>query len=201
MNQPSIDQTIPVSRSAKGSDLQSALKTEIISGRSTPRPASSRWRNMIASNFVISIGSRIQRSKYEVYVNDMRVRFGSNSICVPSVVVVSGEPEFADDKGDLLLNPTALIEIFSSGTRAMDFTQKLEGFLAIPKLKECLLVNEHEMRIEHYSRQNPKQWIYRIYNEREDKVDLESVGCKLAVSEIYSQVKLVGSTLNSQAVN
>jgi hypothetical protein len=35
------------------------------------------------------------------------------------------------------------------------------------------------MRIEHYARQNAKQWIYRIYNERDDVISLESINCKL----------------------
>ena len=78
---------------------------------------------------------------------------------------------------------------------------KLEGFLAVPKIKECLLVNEDEMRVEHYARQNAKQWIYRIYNEREDVITLESINCKLSLAEVYAQIKLKESELSSKAVN
>ena len=78
-------------------------------------------------------------------------------------------------------------------------SQKLEGFLAIPKIKECLLVNESEMRIEHYARQNAKQWIYRIYDEREDVITLESINCKLSLTEVYAQVKLKDAGLTSKA--
>ena len=73
--------------------------------------------------------------------------------------------------------------------------------LAIPKIKDCLLVNENEMRVEHYARQNAKQWIYRIYNEREDVITLESINCKLSLAEVYAQVKLKESELSSKAVN
>ena len=131
----------------------------------------------------------------------MQVAIGQNSICFPDVVVVGDEPEFRDGKSDVLMNPTVVVEIFSNFSRAMDRTEKLEGFLAIPKIKECLLVNETEMRVEHYARQNAKQWIYRIYNERDDVINLESVGCKLSLAEAYAQVKLKDSQFTSGAVN
>ncbi len=176
-------------------------KSEFLDGKIVSKPAANRWHNLISTNFAISIGSRIHRSTCEIYANDMQVRIGKNSICFPDVTVVNGEPSFADDKAEVLLNPTVVIEIFSSLSKSTDRTQKLEGFLAIPKIKECLLVNENEMRIEHYARQNAKQWIYRIYNEREDVITLESINCKLSMAEVYAQVKLKESELSSKAVN
>jgi Uma2 family endonuclease len=197
MNSTAVTQNVSTSKL----DPRVVLKSEVIEGKSIPRPASNRWHNIIATNFVVAIGGRVQRGNHDLYANDMRVKFGRNSVCLPAVVVVTGEPEFSDNTDEILLNPTLLIEIFSPGTRATDRTEKLEGFLAIPKLKECLLVNEQEMRIEHWSRQNPKQWIYRIYNEKDDAINLESIGCKMSLSEAYSQVKLRESELSSRAVN
>jgi Uma2 family endonuclease len=57
------------------------------------------------------------------------------------------------------------------------------------------------MRVEHYSKQNPKQWIYRIYNERDDVISLDSLNIKLSLAEIYSQVKGQNAGLSSSAVN
>lgn len=182
-------------------ERQDVVKNEFLDGKIVPKPPANRWHNLIATNFAIAIGSRIHRSTCEVYANDMQVRIGKNSICFPDVLVVNGEPSFADDNLELLLNPTVVVEIFSSVSKSTDRTQKLEGFLAIPKIKECLLVNENEMRIEHYARQNAKQWIYRIYNEREDVITLESINCKLSMAEVYAQVKLKESELSSKAVN
>jgi Uma2 family endonuclease len=85
--------------------------------------------------------------------------------------------------------------------KTTDRTRKLEGFLANPAIKECLLVNENEMRVEHYARQSPKQWIYRIYNERDDVISLESIQVKLSLADVYAQVNLKDSELSSKAVN
>ncbi|CAN5340350.1 hypothetical protein BH10ACI3_BH10ACI3_21740 [soil metagenome] len=202
MNPTPAEQSI--SKQAKNytpSERRDVVKNEYLDGRVVAKPAANRWHNLISTNFAVGIGSRVHRGTCEVYANDMQVRIGKNSICFPDVVVVNGEPVFADDNLDLLLNPTVVIEIFSGVSKSTDRTQKLEGFLAIPKIKECLLVNENEMRVEHYARQNAKQWIYRIYNERDDVITLESISCKLSLAEVYAQVKLKESELSSKAIN
>lgn len=199
MNQSSADTS--KSKNTQHAERRDIAKTEFLDGRMVSKPTANRWHNLIATNFTIAVGSRIHRSTCELYANDMQVRIGKSSICFPDVVVVNGEPAFADDCSELLLNPTVVIEIFSNVAKSIDRQQKLEGFLAIPKVKECLLVNENEMRIEHYARQNAKQWIYRIYNERDDVITLESINCKLSMAEVYAQVKLGESELSSKAVN
>lgn len=202
MNQNALDQSgAKTAKNFPTSERHGAGKTEYLDGRIVPKPAANRWHNLISSNFTIALGSRVHRSTCEVYVNDMRVQMGQSSVCFPSVVVVNGGPIFADDKLEILQNPTVVVEIFSGLSKSTDRTQKLEGFLAIPKIKECLLVNENEMRIEHYARQNAKQWIYRIYNERDDVISLDSINCKLSLAEVYAQVKLKESELSSKAVN
>ncbi|MGB5014991.1 MAG: Uma2 family endonuclease [Pyrinomonadaceae bacterium] len=199
MNQTSIDTT--KSKNIPHSERRDTVKSELLDGRIVAKPAANRWHNLISTNFTVAVGSRIHRSTCELYANDMQVRIGKNSICYPDVLVVNGEPVFADETSQLLVNPTVVIEIFSSIAKSTDRQQKLEGFLAIPKIKECLLVNENEMRVEHYARQNAKQWIYRIYNERDDVITLESINCKLSMAEVFAQVKLNESELSSKAVN
>lgn len=165
------------------------------------KPAANRWHNLITTNFVVALGSRIHRGTCEIYACDMQVSVSKDSVYAPDIVVVNGEPEFADDRSEILQNPTVIIDVFSTGPRTSDRTQKLEGFLAIPKIKECLLVHEDEMRVEHYARQNAKQWIYRIYDERDDVVNMDSAGCKISLGEIYAQVKLRARELGSRATH
>src|SRR5258706_10381610 len=202
MNHTSVNQsTGKQNNNYQTTERRDVVKNEYLDGRIVAKAASNRWHNLIATNFAVAIGSRIHRSTCEVYANDMKVRIGKNSVCFPDVVVMNGEPTFVDESAEVLLDPTIVVEIFSNFTKSTDRTQKLEGFLTIPKIKECLLVNENEMRVEHYARQNAKQWIYRIYNERDDVISLESINCKLSLAEVYAQIKLTENALSSKAVN
>lgn len=198
MTQTAFDQN-KQPRNVQVGSRRDVAKTEFIDGSLVTKPTANRWHNLIATNFVVAIGSRVHRGTSEVYSSDMQVQIGKNSICFPDVVVVSGEPIFNDGAGEVLQNPTVAVEIFSPAAKSARHTQKIEGYLAIPNIKEFLLVNESEMRIDHYTRQNAKTWMYRIYDERDDMINIESINCKLSLIEVYSQVKLKDAELSSKA--
>ena len=202
MNHSSLNPTTTkTQKNLQPNDRREAGKIEVLDGRTSVKHASNRWNNLITANFAIAIGTRIQRNNCEIYAGDMQVQVGKNSVCFPNVVIVSGEPVFNDNRFEVLQNPTVVIEVFAGSSRSGDRTQKLEGFLSSPSIKEFLLVNQTEMRVEHYARQNSKQWIYRIYNERDDTISLDSIQCKLSLSEVYAQVKLGESELGSKTVH
>ena len=202
MNHSSVDQSAAKqNKNFQTPERRDVLKNEFLDGTLVTKPAANRWHNLIVTNFAIAIGSRVQRSSCELYANDMQVELGRTSICYPDLTVVAGEPKFSDGTQEVLTNPTVIIEVFSNTSKSSDRQRKLEGFLAVPHIKECLLVNENEMRVEHYARQNAKQWIYRIYNERDDVISLESIHCKLSLAEVYAQVKVEVGELSSKAVN
>ncbi len=183
------------------SERHGGSRHEFHDGRMIARSGSNRWHNILVSNMAIALGSRMHGHKTEIYISNMRVKLKNSFICYPDLVVVSGEPSFADPNADLLLNPTLIVEIFSNQTNSSDKTNKLESYLAMESIKEFVLLKEEEMRVEHYARQNAKQWIYRIYNERDDVISLESINCKVSLSEIYAQVKTRSAELSSKAVN
>lgn len=176
-------------------------RSEMTAGRVLARSGSNRWHNLIVSNAAISIGSKLHNHKCEIYVSNMRVKMANNLTGYPDVVIVSGEPKFSDSGLDQLINPTVVIEIFSSQTNTSEKTKKLESFLEMESIRECLLVKEDEMRVEHYARQNAKQWIYRIYNERDDVISIESISCKVSLAEVYAQIKFRQAEFASKAVN
>ena len=177
------------------------IRHEFSDGRVIARSGANRFHNILVSNTVVALGSRMHGHKAEIYISNMRVKLKNTYICYPDVVVVNGEPTFSDANNDLLLNPTLIFEIFSNQTNSADKTNKLESYLAMDTIKEFVLLKEEEMRVEHYARQNAKQWIYRIYNERDDVISLESINCKISLAEIYAQVKTKHAELSSKAVN
>ena len=167
-------------------------KKEFAGAKLLANSVSNRMNNIIAANVTIAIGSRIQGQKCEIYINDMPVRLDAKHICYPDVVVVSGEPQFVDKESDMLTNPTVSFDIFSKNTSFQDKTEKLECYLAMASIREYILIKEDEMRVEHYAKQNAKQWVYKIYNERDDVISIDSVNCKISIAEIYAQVKFTG---------
>jgi Uma2 family endonuclease len=182
-------------------ERRQANKHEFSNGKILATAGSTRRHNLICTNTIVAVGSRLRGHKNELYANDMRVRLNPNRFCYPDVIVVSGDPVFADRETDVLLNPTVVIEILSSPNGQNDKTDKLESYLAMDSIRECVLIREDDMRVEHYSKQNAKQWIFRIYNDREDVLTLDSINCKVSLAEIYSQVRSGQAEVNTQSVN
>jgi Uma2 family endonuclease len=182
-------------------ERKTGARNEFFNGKVVGRSGSNRWHNLIVSNIAVGAGSRLHGHKSEMYISGMRVKLTNNCISYPDIAIVNGEPSFADGNQDLLLNPTVLIEIVSNEMHSAAKTTKIENYLAMQSIRECLLIKEDEMRIEHFAKQNAKQWIYKIYNERDDVVTLESIGTKISLQEIYSNIKLRHAELSSRAVN
>lgn len=178
-------------------ERESSAKSEFNDGQILGKNNSNRWHNLIATNTAIAVGSRLHNHKCDIYVNAMCVQLKSTRYCYPDVVIVNGEPQFADNNFDVLTNPTVIVEVFSGKTNTSDKTEKLENYLAMDSIRECLLIKEDEMRVEHYAKQNAKQWIYRIYNERDDVISIEAVNCKVSLQEIYAQLKFSKQTETS----
>jgi Uma2 family endonuclease len=182
-------------------ERKTGAKNEYFNGKIIGRSGSNRWHNLIVSNLAIGIGSRLHGHKCEIYISNIRVKLENNNICYPDIVIVNAEPSFADTAQDVLLNPTVLIEVVSNDMHSAVKTTKLESFLAMNSIRECFLIKEDEMRVEHYAKQNAKQWVYKIYNERDDVVSIDAIGCKISLQEVYAQIKFRHAELSSRAVN
>jgi Uma2 family endonuclease len=181
-------------------ERRSANKHEFLDGKIMATAGSNRTHNLIVTNTVIAIGSRTRGQRCEIYSSDMCVRLNDKRYCYPDAVLVT-EPAFTSSDSDVLVNPTIIVEIFSNGAQFQDKRDKLESYLAMDSIRECLLVKEDEMRVEHYAKQNAKQWIYKIYNDREDIVTLDSINCKISLAEIYAQIRLNSAIVKAQSVN
>ena len=165
-------------------------KYEFVNGKILRTAGTNRTHNLIVTNLVIAVGSRMKSAKSDIYVNNMLVELNPERYSYPDVLIVSGEPSFVDKNDDILLNPAVIFEIFSKNTNFYEKTEKLECYLAMPSVREYISIKEDEMRVEHYTKQNAKQFIYRIYNDSDDFVSLDSINCKISVAEIYARIKL-----------
>jgi Uma2 family endonuclease len=119
----------------------------------------------------------------------MRVRVNAKGLYTyPDVVVVCGEPQFLDERRDTLLNPTLIVEVLSESTEQYDRGRKFEHYRPLESLAEYLLVSSERVSVERYTRQPDGSWNYIAKASLEDSLDLPSVGCHLALADLYEKV-------------
>jgi Uma2 family endonuclease len=101
--------------------------------------------------------------------------------------VICGGTQFADKRNDTFLNPTLLIEILSPSTEAYDRGKKAGFYRTIPTLQEFLLIWQDQPRVERYRRIGA-DWLLSDFTQITDTVALPSIGCTLALEEIYRRI-------------
>ena len=105
----------------------------------------------------------------------------------PDVVVVDGKPYFEDDKKDVLVNPTLLIEVLSESTEAFDRGEKFKSYRKIKSLKEYILINSLKKSIEQYYCDDSGRWqIGEALDE--GSLKLHSLPIELSFDEVYMNV-------------
>jgi Uma2 family endonuclease len=176
-------------------ERESEFKSEYLDGEIIAMTGASRQHNLISLNVGSELRQQLRGSPCEVYAGDMRVRVASARLYTyPDVVVACGEPRFEDEHVDTLLNPSLIVEVLSPSTELYDRGKKFRLYRTIDSLSEYLLVAQDECRVEQYARQKDGRWLLADYRSPDDSVELSSVGCRLALREVYEKVALPNST-------
>jgi Uma2 family endonuclease len=164
-------------------------KSEFYRGQIYAMSGASRAHNLITLNIGAELRSRLRGRPCEVYVGDMKVKINPTGLYTyPDVAVVCGEPQFDDQQSDVLLNPKIIIEVLSPSTEAYDRGDKFGHYRRLASLSDYVLVAQNRCRIEHFSRQADGRWLLIEINDPQTDFTLDSIGCTLALAEIYERV-------------
>jgi Uma2 family endonuclease len=172
-------------------ERQAEYKSEYFAGEVFAMTGASREHNLIVANMVRTLGNQLLERDCNVYPSDLRVKIQQiEKYTYPDVVMTCGEEQFEDEHRDTLLNPVAIIEVLSASTEAYDRGKKFERYQYIDSLVEYVLVAQDQHRIERYVRQQDKTWTYSEFHALGDVIQLASMGCELALKDVYAKVNL-----------
>ena len=142
---------------------------------------------LIVGNLAGELRNLLKGRGCVVVSNDLRVRVSPPGLhAYPDVVVVCGQPQFADDQKDTLLNPIVLIEVLSPSTEAHDRGYKFAEYRKLESLQEYVLVSQQEARIEVFTRRAAGQWMMTEFVGPETEFRLDSLECRVPLAEIYA---------------
>jgi Uma2 family endonuclease len=168
------------------------FKSEYCNGFIIAMAGASRVHNTIALNLASEIRSQLKGRRCRVYMSDMRLRVSPTGLYTyPDVVAVCGEVEFEDDEVDTLLNPTMIVEVLSPTTEAYDRGDKFRQYRELASLREYVLVAQDKILVERYTRQG-NEWLRTDFKSLDDTLPLASIGCEIALREIYALIEFPG---------
>jgi len=167
-------------------ERQSQTKSEYLNGQVHPMAGATYRHNLIVAQLIHRFMSNLENGPCRVLPSDMRVEV-EDSYAYPDVVIVCDPPQIAD--GDILLNPTILIEVLSPSTEVYDRGEKAQKFRTIPSLQEYVLVSQDSYAIEHYVRHTGDTWLFSETFGEDSTIYFPTIDCTLRLADIYSQVE------------
>ncbi len=169
---------------------ESDLRHEYLDGEVFAMTGATESHNIIVMNISGELRIQMKGRPCFVYTNDMRVRIeGADAGKYPDVAAICGERLFYDQRRDVLLNPSLIVEVLSESTEAYDRGEKFAVYRRLPSLREYLLISQRRMRAELFVRQGDGGWLLTEYSDPMESVPLASIDCRLSLAEVYDKVE------------
>jgi Uma2 family endonuclease len=136
---------------------------------------------------------KLKSRSCRVYSTDLRLRVSPTGLYTyPDIMVVCGQPEFADDRRDTVVNPVVIIEVLSDSTKNYDRGEKFRHYRGLKTLAEYVLVDQDSIHIEHFVRQSDGRWVMTEIDSPAESLQLSSIGCIVPLADVYDKIEFGG---------
>ncbi len=171
-------------------ERKAEFKSEYYRGEMFAMAGASREHNRVKGNLDGELYSRLKGGPCQSFSSDQRVRVELTGLYTyPDIVVVCGQPEYAPEDRDTLVNPQVIFEVLSKSTEQYDRVGKFQHYKELPSLREYVLVSTNQMRIERYARQPDGSWLLHEFTDPADEFALATVPVRVPLRDVYAGVE------------
>jgi Uma2 family endonuclease len=164
-------------------------KNVFIQGRIFAMPGGTLHHSRITGTIYRRIDEQLDNGQCFALTSDMRISIPAAGVFTyPDVSVVCGEPRFADEHRDVLLNPTVIVEVLSPSTRSYDVTIKLNHYSQCESLQNLAYVEQDCPRVTVHIRTAQNTWTSTIIEGLDAMLSLPAVAVTLPMAQIYHRV-------------
>lgn len=168
-------------------ELVSPVKHEYLGGVVYAMAGARNVHNLIATNTIVALGSRLRGKPCRVFNSDTKIRVRLPThlrFYYPDVSVVCRPNPPSDSFQD---EPTAIIEVLSPDTRRIDEGEKKDAYLTIPSLYVYTLIEQDAAAVVLY-RRTEQGFVQESYEGLDAVVPLPEIDVELPLSEVYDGV-------------
>ncbi|MEH1815009.1 MAG: Uma2 family endonuclease [Nostoc sp.] len=164
-------------------------KSEYIDGQIIPMAGGTVNHNQIALNLSTELNYAFKKQNYRVFMGDVRLWIlQKRTYTYPDVMILVGEPEFFNNRKDIILNPQIIVEVLSKSTKGYDREDKFQAYRTISTFQEYLLIDQTRIHVDQFSKTGKKQWTLREYDEEDEAIALVTVPFEISLQDLYNKV-------------
>jgi Uma2 family endonuclease len=172
----------------------SEWKHEYVNGQIVAMTGASREHSFIVGNVFGELRQQLRGQPCEPHMNDMRVKVSPTGLYTyPDVLVACPPVQIEDAHVDTVLNPVVIVEVLSPSTELYDRTVKFAHYRRLESLREYVLIAQDKPWVEQLVRQGD-QWLLTVYDALADVLSLGSIGCAVALRDVYERVDFPADT-------
>lgn len=171
---------------------KAAYKSEFVNGKIIPMAEGTINHGKISGAIYALLFMLFfdKEDELAVFSNDQKVYIPNyNRTVYTDTCVVLGKTETQNNGNQTILNPTLVVEVASKSTEQYDRTGKFRLYQSLPSFKEYVLVNQEAPIVEVLYKIAENKWQLTSYIGLDKVIELESLGVKLKMADIYKKAK------------
>jgi Uma2 family endonuclease len=171
-------------------ELVSPIKHEYLGGVVYAMAGARNAHNLIASNTLVSLGSRLRGKCCRPYNSDTKIRLRlphQVRFYYPDVSVICRPNPQSDSFQD---EPAVLVEVLSNRTRRIDEGEKKDAYLTIPSLCAYLLVEQETPTVVVF-RRTAQGFVREIHSGLDAVIPLREIDIELPLADVYDAVEFM----------
>lgn len=146
--------------------------------------------SMIGGNILAALKGKLKGTGCYTLNSDLKVFIESaNRGVFPDGMVICEEPEMYEERSDIILNPSLVIEVLSPSTESYDRGEKFLRYRSLPSFKEYVLISSDKHLVESFYRESSNLWQMRTAIGLDAEIELFSINKKITLKDIYENVK------------
>jgi Uma2 family endonuclease len=147
--------------------------------------------NRLLLNTAGELKAKLKKMPYLVFMIEVKLWIPQrNNFKYPDVMIIEGQPQYYENRKDILLNPIVIIEVLSDSTKDYDRGDKFQHYRTLESLQHYILINQDSIQVEHFKKIAPFEWLLTELNQIEATLKLTNPDLTLALSDIYDRVDL-----------
>lgn len=170
-------------------EINSNERHEYIKGEIIKMTGGTPNHNKIAGNLYAALNFALKKQPFQVFFADQRVWIPNYHIYTyPDIMIIKDDLQFQEGRKDTLINPYIIIEVLSKSTRSYDKDDKFTAYRSIETFCEYLLIDQYKLQIDHYSKTDKNQWLFREYKTEKDIINFDKIDFEISLIDIYDKV-------------
>ena len=165
----------------------SDVRHEFIDGNLFVMAGGSQEHNMVAGALAAVLRPAARARGCRIFASDMIVRVPSGKGFYPDVLVTCN---LAMNERHVIHAPSVIVEVLSDSTQIFDRVEKWEQYQQIPSLQQYVLLSQHEIAAEVYSRQDAKWFYERLTGDA--ILHFSSLEFGVSLRELYEDIPELG---------